>query len=83
MASTIMLKMAGESGSPWVTPCSAQNGATVVSGGAADKDGLVPKGADEAEGLGSNPSILEDLEASTPVHGVERLAEIQKDAVEG
>ena len=55
----------------------------MTSGGTGDEDGLVPKGADEAEHLGSNFRILKNLEASPPVHGVERLAEIQKDAVEG
>ena len=55
----------------------------MISGGAADEDGLVPKGADEVERLGPNSRVLKNLKAPPPIHGVERLAEIRKDAVEG
>ena len=58
-------------------------GAVVISGGAADEDGLVPKGADEVERLGPNSRVLKNLKAPPPIHGAERLAEIRKDAVEG
>ena len=55
----------------------------MVAGGATDEDGLVPKGVDEVEHLGPNSRVLQNLKTPTPVHGIERLAEIQKDAVEG
>ena len=58
-------------------------GAVVVSRGAADEDGLVSKGVDEAKRLGPYSRVLQNLKVPTPVHGVECLAEIQKDAVEG
>ena len=53
-------------------------GAAVISGGAADEDGLVPKGADEAERLGSNSRVLKNLEASPPVHSFRHFSKKRK-----
>ena len=58
-------------------------GAAVISGGATNKDGFLPKGVDEARCLEAHPGIFQNLKAPPSVNGVERLAEVQKDAEEG